>query len=498
MCAYNRLNGEPCCGSTTLLTDILRRQWGFEGYVVSDCWALNDIQHHHKLTTSPAESAALAINSGVNLNCGVAFGSLVEAVHTGQVSEATIDASVAILLRTRFRLGQFDPPESNPYATIAPDVVDCEKHRTLAREAAVKSIVLLKNRRSVLPLQEDIAKLFVVGPQAASTDALWGNYHGLGSRMVTILEGIVGRVGPSSSVQYRQGCLMDRPNADALGWSVDGADGADAVVAVMGVTSLLEGERGDAIASPHQGDRLDPRLPAHQVEYLKALRAATDKPLVVILTGGSPLIVPEVHELADAILFVWYPGAEGGNAVADVLFGDARPSGRLPLTFPRSVEHVPPYENYRMAGRTYRYAKEPPLYPFGYGLSYTRFGYSDPQVSPRTVRPGDGVTIRARVTNEGEVAGEEVVQAYLRDVEASVDTPRWSLVGVRRIGLGPGGSKTVTFTVTPGMMTLVDRAGVRKFEPGEFRITIGGASPGRRAQDLGAPTPVTAVFELTD
>ena len=496
MCAYNRVNGQPCCGCKTLLTDILRNDWGFEGYVVSDCWALDDMHLRHKVTASALESAALAINNGVDLNCGHVFSKLAEAVQQGLVSEATIDRSLAHLLRTQFRLGLFDPPEMNPYTAIGPEVVDCAKHRALAREAAVKSIVLLKNRDNVLPLRRDIADVLVVGPNATSVDVLLGNYYGLSSSMVTILEGIVDAVEPGGSVRYWQGCMLDQPNAGSLGWSTEGAKEADAVIAVLGISGLLEGERGTALASVHQGDRLDLNLPAHQLDYLRKLRAATAKPLIVVLTGGSPIAMPAVHELADAVLFVWYPGEEGGNAVADVLFGNASPSGRLPVTFPRSVDQLPPYDDYRMTGRTYRYAQQEPLYPFGFGLAYTTFDYGDVQISPKAVHPEQNVTVQVTVTNSGNTPGQEVVQMYLTDVEASVQTPRWSLQGFQRINLQPGQGRSVTFTVTPEMMEIVDQAGHRKLEPGAFRVTVGGASPGQRSQDLGAPAPVTATFDL--
>lgn len=494
MCAYNRTNGEPCCGSKTLLGDILRDEWGFEGHILSDCWALVDLHAGHKVTNSPAESAAMALNHGVSLNCGSTYPHLVEAVEKGLTTEETIDKALAILLRTRFRLGMFDPPETNPYAKISTDVIRCEKHQQLAREAAAKSVVLLKNRNNVLPLKKDIRYLYVTGPCATSVDALMGNYYGVSDEMVTILEGITGKLEPGSFIQYKQGFLLDRENVNPMDWTTGDAQQADAMVVVMGITGMLEGEEGESIASPHKGDRKDIALPANQVRFLRRLRRGNDKPIIVVLTAGSPLAIGEVHELADAVLYAWYPGEQGGRAVADVLFGDVAPSGRLPLTFPKSVDQLPPYEDYSMEGRTYRYMTAEPLYPFGFGLSYTQFEYSDLKLDRARIRKGDAIGASVTVQNTGSVAGEEVVQLYLTDLEASARTPIAALKGFKRIALQPGGKQTVTFAVTPEMMSLVDDNGRSILEPGEFRITIGACSPGRRGLDLGAAMPSEAVF----
>jgi beta-glucosidase len=496
MCAYNRTNDEPCCGSDTLLVKILREQWGFEGHVVTDCWALVDFHKGHKITTSSVESAALAINKGVNLNCGPSFSHLVEAVNQGLVTEETIDKSLAILLKTRFKLGQFDPPQRNPYTKISPSVVRCKKHTLLAREAAVKSIVLLKNDNNVLPLKKDMCFLFVTGPCANDTDVLLGNYHGVSDEMVTILEGLTGKLLPGSFIEYRPGFLLDRKSVNPNAWTARVAQSADAVVVVMGITNELEGEEGAALASTTNGDREKIELPPHQVEWLRSLRSSYDKPIIVVLTGGSPLAIPEVHELADAILFAWYPGEQGGNAVADVIFGDESPTGRLPVTFPKSTEQLPPYDDYSMIGRTYRYMTEEPLYPFGFGLSYTKFEYSNIRLSNRRIRQGTRLRISVTVRNAGEYFGEEVVQLYLSDLEASVDTPVCSLKGFQRIRLQPGQRRNVFFTITPEMMSVVDESGNNILEPGRKMITIGGCSPSDRGIDIGAPEPVQAIFSV--
>jgi len=496
MCAYNRTNDEPCCGSETLLVKILREQWGFEGHVVSDCWAISDLHSGHKITNSPVESAALAINNGVNLNCGVTFLRLVEAVQRGLVKEETIDKSLAILLRTRFKLGLFDPPQRNPYSTIPPSVIRCRKHTLLAREAAVKSLVLLKNDNNILPLKKDMGFLFVTGPCANDADVLLGNYHGVSDEMVTILEGLTAKLQPGSFIQYRQGFLLDRESVNPNAWTARVARGADAVVIVMGISNELEGEEGAALASTLNGDREDIGLPVHQVDWLRRLRSGYDKPIIVVLTGGSPLAVSEVHELADAILFAWYPGEQGGNAVADVIFGDESPTGRLPVTFPKSTEQLPPYNDYSMTGRTYRYMTEEPLYPFGFGLSYTKFEYSNLILRSTQIRQGNSLRVRVTVRNVGEYFGEEVVQLYLSDIEASVETPACALKGFQRVRLQPGQRRTIQFTITPEMMSIVDESGNGVLEPGRFMITIGGCSPSDRGLELGAPEPAQAIFAV--
>ncbi len=494
MCAYNRINDEPCCGSKMLLSKILREQWGFQGHIVSDCWALVDFHRRHKVTDSAVESAALAVNSGVNLNCGRTFQYLVEAVEKGLVTEKTIDESLAILLRTRFKLGLFDPPELNPYTAISTDVIRCDKHVQLAREAAAKSIVLLKNRNNVLPLKKDIRYLFVTGPGATTSEVLMGNYYGVSEEMVTILEGLTAKLEPGSFIQYRYGFLPDRENVNPLSMVPGAARDADAMIVVMGISGLLEGEEGSSVASEHKGDRQDIGLPVNQVNWLRRLRTSNRKPIIVVLTGGSPFAMPEVHELADAILFAWYPGEQGGHGVADVIFGEVTPSGRLPVTFPKSADQLPPYDDYAMTGRTYRYMAQEPLYPFGFGLSYTQFQYSNLRLRAKQIQKGDTLRVMATVRNVGRYPGEEVVQLYVTDLEASVQSPICALKGFERLHLKPGQSRTVTFTITPEMMSVVDENGDSVLESGQFKITIGGCSPGKRGVALGAPEAVQAVF----
>ena len=495
MGAYNRTLGEPCCGSKFLLADILRGRWGFQGHVVSDCWAIQDFHQHHRVTETAEQSAALALKQGTDLNCGDTYLLyLISAVKQGLVEEEQVDIALARVLRTRFKLGLFDPPQNNPYRNIPPDIVGGSEHKALAREAAQKSIVLLKNN-GCLPLRKNLDFVYVIGPMATSAQVLLGNYYGVSDELVTILEGITAKLGPSSSIQYRQGTLAYQSNLNPIDWDSDVAQRADVTLAVVGLDNMLEGEEGAALASPTKGDRLDIRLPSQQIDLLKKMRRNSDT-LVVVVTGGSPVAMPEVHEMADALLYVWYPGQQGGNAVADVLFGDIAPSGRLPVTFPASLDQLPPYEDYSMSGRTYRYMTEEPLYPFGFGLSYSTFTYGDPILSSKVIRRNEGLTCRVNVTNTGSVNADEIVQLYLTDLEASVTVPRFALKGFQRVTLETGQTKTVAFKLSPEDMALVNDKGQRIVEPGRFKITIGGCSPGARGMAMGASKPAEALFAV--
>jgi len=495
MCAYNRTYDEPCCGSSFLLQDILRDQWGFDGHVTSDCWALVDFHEYHKVTESPEESAALAFRNGVNVNCGSTSPYLNGAVEQNLILEEEIDQALYPLLRTRFRLGLMDPPERNPFASISPDVINSPEHQALALQTAEKSVVMLKND-GVLPLRTDMEYLYVLGPNATNGDVLLGNYNGVTPNLSTVLEGIAGKVDAGTKVDYRHGFLLDRKNINPVDWTSGDAKEADAMVVVMGLSGLLEGEEGESLASPTKSDRFDVRLPQNQVDFLKKLRKDNTKPIIVVLTGGSPVAMPKVHELADAVLYAWYPGEAGGTAIANILFGEVSPSGRLPITFPRSVDQLPPYEEYAMPGRTYRYMEEEPLYPFGFGLSYTQFTYQDIELSTDKLKRGDSLQVQVTVKNTGDNEAEEVVQCYLTDQEASVRVPLYSLKEFHRVRLAPGQQTTVTFTLPSEAMQLIDEEGQSQWEKGEFQVTVGGASPGERSLALGSAKPMQATFEI--
>ena len=496
MCAYNRTNSDPCCANNYLLKEVLIDKWGVKGHVVSDCWALVDLysENGHGTVADKAEAAALALESGVNLNCGNTYPALKKAVDLGLIDEALIDKRLKPLLKTRFKLGMFDPEDLNPYNSISYEVVDSEENRALAREAAVKSVVLLKNN-GVLPLKNNLNRYYVVGPNAASVDALLGNYFGVNSNIVTFLEGITSAVSPSSQVQYSPGTTLDRKNVNPVDWSTGEAAVSDVIIVGMGLTRHIEGEEGESISSPYFGDRLDYNIPENQLEYLKKIESH-GKPVVAIITGGSHMNLSEVHEIADAVLLAWYPGEEGGNAVADIIFGKVSPSGRLPITFPKSLDQLPPYEDYSMRGRTYRYMTEEPMYPFGFGLSYGSFVYSDLKQSASKIHEGETVRVWCNVTNVGKYSSTETIQLYISDDKASVDAPLFSLKGIETINLKPGESKTVVFNITTEMLELINNQGHAVLEKGNFTISIAGSLPTKRALDLGASKPLKATLKL--
>jgi beta-glucosidase len=617
MCAYNRVNGEPACASTHLLGSLLRGEWGFTGYVVSDCGAIDDIFRRHLFVKTPEEASALAVKRGTDLECGDVYGALVAAVKQGRISEGEIDTAVKRLFEARFRLGMFDPPESVKYAQIPFSANDAPEHRRLALEAARESIVLLKNERSTLPLRKDLKSVAVIGPNADDVQVLLGNYNGQPSRATTPLAGIRQKVSPQTKVLYAQGTpLMEfsgvpvpasalrdlkaeffanrklegapvltrdekavdfdwgmnppAPGVSAddfsarwtgkliptvsgkyrfgataddglrvyldgklivedwtehapttrtgevtleagrsyelkfeyfegrigavakLVWqppalqttgspyaeALDAAKQADAVVLFLGISAQLEGEEMNVTEPGFAGgDRTNIDLPARQEGLLKAV-VATGKPVVLVLLSGSALAVNWADAHVPAIVQAWYPGEEGGAALADVLFGDYNPAGRLPVTFYKSVEQLPPFESYAMEGRTYRFFRKEPLYPFGHGLSYTRFEYSGLKVSSPRVSPTQAVTVSATVENTGRVEGDEVVQLYVTDAEASVRVPVRSLAGVERVRLRPGERRAVNFTIEPRQLAVIRDDGRAFVEPGEFLLSVGGKQPG--------------------
>lgn len=490
MGAYNRTLGEPCCGSYYLLKDILRDSWGFTGHVVSDCWAVRDFHENHKVTSSPEESAALALNAGCDLNCGCTYPELTVSYRKGLVTEEAIDTALARLLRTRFKLGMFDPPESGKYGKLGREVINCEKHRQLALEAAEKSIVLLKNDKGLLPLDSSSKKITVVGPGAANAHTLFGNYYGVASRFVTVLEGLGEKVKDKFgiNIEYRQGCLMYGDN-HLSNAEFGQANAADIIIAVMGLDGAIEGEEGDAIASDSNGDRVAIELPPWQLKFLQKVRAA-GKPLILVLTGGSPIAIPE--DIADAVIFAWYPGEQGGKAVADIIFGDTVPSGKLPVTFPVSTAQLPPYEDYSMQGRTYRYMTEKPLYPFGFGLSYTSFRFDSIKLSSPSIKAGGQVKAAVALTNTGGRDADEVVQIYVSRDGRGADDPLSSLRGFRRVNVPAGKSVTVDFDLPAAAFETVNAEGESALVAGSYTVIAADAAPVAVSVEKGAPAPVSA------
>lgn len=486
MGAYNRTNGEACCASELLLTDILRKQWGFNGHIVSDCGAIHDIWTTHGLTETPEEASALSLKSGLDLNCGETFSSLKLSLEKGLVKESDLDTALYRLFRTRIKLGMFDSEESNPYNKISPDVVNCEKHVELSREEARKGMVLLKNKNNVLPLKKDIKNLYVTGPHAANADILLGNYYGVTPNTVNFLDGITSKISIGTTLNYKYGQMPYGENINPMDWTTGEAAGADACIAVMGISGMYEGEEGEAITSDFKGDKRNIRLPKAQIDFLKKIRENGDNPLIVVLTGGSPIAIPEVYELADAVIFAWYPGEQGGNALADLIFGDYSPSGRMPFTVPYSVKDLPDYSNYDMKGRTYRYMTKKAQFPFGFGLTYTDFEFENLILDKEKIKKGDDLEFSFKLKNTGNFDAEEVVQAYIVQDMGMENQPLASLKAFKRIPLKAKNSTQVKMTIKANDLRLVLENGERTWVKGKYKLIVGNASPSGRSEELGA------------
>ena len=484
MGAYNRTNGEPCCGSPTLIQKLLREQWGFEGHFVSDCWAVQDFHKNHCVTNSPEESAALALKSGCDLNCGTTYLCLVKAYNKGLVTEEEIRRSAIRLFTTRYLLGLMD---GSGFDAIPYTRVECAEHLAVAEEASRKSCVLLKND-GLLPLnREKLNTLAVIGPNANARAALVGNYHGTSSRYITVLEGIQDAMGDDVRVLYAQGCHLFKDREENLGRPDDRiaeakavAACADAVVLVLGLDETLEGEEGDAGNAYASGDKLDLLLPESQRRLMDAV-LETGKPVVLCMMVGSAIDPGPAVEKANAILQCWYPGARGGKAVAEILFGTISPSGKLPVTFYRNaqLETMPAFEDYAMKGRTYRYFEEAPLYPFGYGLTY-----GDAAVTGATVADaGDDVCVRVAVQNAGDRDTEDVVQIYCQNI-GSVNAPRNPrLCGFKRFFIAANGAAEVEIRVRKRDFLVIDAEG-EAVEEGRVQLYAGLGQPDARTEAL--------------
>jgi beta-glucosidase len=455
MCAYNRVYGKGACGSDLLLTRILRGEWGFPGYVVSDCGAIADLFQRHKVVRTAEEAAALGVRSGTDLNCGDVYPRLATAVRQGLIREREVDTAVTRLFLARMKLGMFDPPDSVPWSRLDAATLDSPAHRELARQAAREAIVLLQNRGNALPLRKDLGTIAVIGPNADAPAVLLGNYHGAPSDTVTPLRGIREAVSSRTTVLFARGSnIADGapapdtiPPATLADSALAVARRADAVILVLGLSNRLEGEemrvQVDGFAG---GDRTSLDLPAAQERLLEAV-ASVGKPTILVLLNGSALAVRWAREHIPAIVEAWYPGQAGGTALADVLFGDYNPAGRLPVTFYQRVEDLPPFTDYDMKGRTYRYFDGPVLFPFGHGLSYTTFAYDSLRFDRDSLAQGDTLAVSVVVSNIGNRAGEEVPQLYVQHPDSRVTRPRLDLRGYQRIALAPGERRTVVFRV---------------------------------------------------
>jgi beta-glucosidase len=490
MGAYNRVNGEAACASPTLLNDILRNQWGFDGYVVSDCGAIEDIYRKHQLVQTETQAAALAVNAGCDLCCGWVFPHLLEAAKQNLISEETISKSAYRLLLARFRLGMFD--DDVAYANMPYERNDCDEHHQKSLAMARDTLVLLKND-GLLPLQKiELKTLAVIGPNADSRDALKGNYEGTSSETHTVLEGIKAAL-PHTRILFAEGCSLTGGSAEEswgenadyrISEALTAAEMADAVVLVIGLNGDKEGEEGY-----DSGDRTSMHLPESQRNLIDAM-VTIDKPMVIVNMTGSATIFPH-EEHFNAIIQAWYPGQMGGIAIADVLFGDYSPCGRLPVTFYASMDQVPDFSNYSMKNRTYRYMQESPAYPFGYGLSYTDFSYSDLYVTPVS----NGLDLSVTVRNEGSITGKEVVEVYTQLMSPAFESPRHQLNGFTSVSIPQGESKTVTFHIDDEQLCVFNEDGEPCVHHGKVKLFVGGGQPDTRTLELTGKTQLQIEIE---
>ena len=491
MGAYNRVDGESASASWMLLNDILRKQWGFEGYVVSDCGAINDIYENHKIVDTQEQAAALGIRRGCDLNCGSVYQrALKTAVSQGLIGIKEIDLSVYRLMLARMKLGMFDPIELVPYAQIPFELNNRKAHDDLALKMAHKSMTLLKNE-GILPLNKKlIKKIAVIGPNADNINALKGNYYGTPSDPVTIINGIKAKSGPEIELVYHKGVsLVTNQNKDSLVLSkrvLKDIESADVAIFVGGLDATWEGEESNEMKSKNGvegffgGDRTKIELPEVQLNALKAMNK-TGTPVVFVLLAGSAVSFNGLEQELEGILAAWYPGQRGGDAVADVLFGNYNPAGRLPVTFYSSTNELPNFEDYNMRagnGFTYRYYNGKAMYPFGYGMSYTKFKYSDLAINKKVFNNSEEVFVTVNVKNSGELDGEEVVQLYVKDVESTTWMPHKQLRGFKRISLKKGEKKMVEFKLNVSKDLRYYDAIKQTYvvEPGDFEIQIGGSS----------------------
>lgn len=486
MGAYNRTNGEPCCGSKTLMQDILRGEWKFEGHYVSDCWAIKDFHEKHLVTHTMEESAALALKTGCDINCGVTYLYLLKALEQGLVTEEEITEAAVRAFTARYLLGLFD---GSKYDEIPYDKVECEEHLEVAQQLARESVVLLKND-GVLPLKDVTGKTIgVIGPNANSREALVGNYHGTSSRYITVLEGIQDKVGHNGRVLYSEGSHLFKDRVENLAWENDRvaeavtvAKHSDVVVLCVGLNETLEGEEGDTGNSYASGDKADLLLPEPQRKLMEAV-FAVGKPVVVCLMAGSAIDLSEAQEKAAAVLQLWYPGARGGKAVADILFGECSPSGKLPVTFYRSLDELPAFEDYSMRGRTYRYMEQEALYPFGYGLTYGDVQVEHAKVLSKDGKSGD-VTVHVAVKNAGDTATGDVIQIYVKDQKSPHAVPNHSLCAFERVYLEAGESRELDLVVSGNAFLVVDEEGTFVSGSGSCVLYVGTGQPDQRTAAL--------------
>ena len=483
MCAYNRFRGEPACGNQLLMVDILRNKWGFDGYVTSDCGAVTDFWKTHKVDPDEKSASARAVEMGTDLECGEfwdkhwTYKSLTEAVNSGLIDEKKLDESVKRLFLTRMKLGMFDSNVS--FDKIPYTILNDPKHKEHALKMARQSMVLLKNN-GLLPLNRNLKSIAVIGPNADNKEVLLGNYNGIPQELITVLAGITKKLAPEAKVIFDQGVNYTQLIEGKSIMEVAGkASAADAIIFVGGINSNLEGEEGDAgkeeVEGFYKGDRTTIALPKIQTNMMKALKA-TGKPVVFVNMSGSAMGMEWEADNVDAILQAWYGGQSAGTAIADVLFGDYNPSGRLPITFYKSDKDLPDFSDYNMINRTYRYFKGNARYDFGYGLSYTTFAYRNLRL-PENAKSGQTITLTVEVQNTGKIDGEEVVQLYVSGIGSQNGEPVRSLKGFQRVKINPGEKKDISFDVNVGDLEGYNIQGEKIIKPGQYLISIGGGQP---------------------
>ncbi len=495
MGAYNRTNGEPCCGSKTLLKDILRGEWEFDGHVVSDCWAIKDFHEQHKVTESPVESVSLAVENGCDLNCGNIFVYLLEAVKNKMVKEEQLDAAVTRLFTTRMKLGLLGDEDKVPYGQIPYEAVDSKPMKDLNLSVSKKSLVLLKNKAGLLPLDKSkIKTIGIIGPNANNRRALVGNYEGTASRYITISEGFQDYLGDEVRILTSEGCHLYRNKVGGLSVENDRiaevkgvCKSSDVIIACMGLDPGLEGEQGDEGNEFASGDKPNINLPGLQEQTLKTIYES-GKPVILVLLSGSALAINWAQDNLDAIIQGWYPGAMGGRAIAEMVFGECVPEGKLPITFYRSTEELPDFTDYTMKNRTYRYMEKEALYPFGYGLSYTEFTYSRLTCNQEQLTR-EGIDFAVTVKNTGKYPGRETLQVYVKvDCE---EAPHAQLKAFKKIMLQPGEEREVQLQLPLEAFALYDDLGNRRVWDTNYTVYIGGSQPDARSIQLTGKKPLS-------
>lgn len=494
MGAYNRTNDEPCCGSEFLLKDTLRGEWEFDGHIVSDCWAIKDFHEGHKVTDNAVDSVALAVKMGCDLNCGNIFLYLQDAVKQGKVTEEQVTTAVERLFTTRMKLGLFDEPTKVPYNVLNYTTVDSKEMKEKNLEASKKTLVLLKNENNTLPLDKSKLKTVgIIGPNADNRRALVGNYEGTASRYITINEGIQDYLGDDVRILYSQGCHLCKDRIENLAIENDRMSEvrgicaeSDVIIACMGLDSGLEGEEGDEGNQYASGDKPNLNLPGLQEDVLRVI-AESGKPVVLVVLAGSALAINYAEENIPAIIQGWYPGAQGGKAIAELIFGEFSPEAKLPVTFYRTTEELPEFTDYAMKNRTYRYMTNEALYPFGYGLSYTTFDITDVKVSTDKVT-SEGIDITCTVTNTGKMDARETLEVYVKAEREN--TPNAQLKAFRKVDLKVSESKQVTLHLDEAAFSLCDEQGIRKVEAGTYTIYVGESQPDERSKKLLGKAPV--------